>query len=119
MAVLAAVGMARRSMFWGYEVAHGWQLSVVALFVGYYIFALRQYGRWLRASFADLEHKRVWQSLVAVLAMLAVYVVYTSNAGELPREYLSQVISVVPVARRANTEKVVSYVIYLEGDIPE
>ena len=72
--------------------------GVVALFVGYYIFALWQYGRWLRASFADLEHKRVWQSLVAVLAMLAVYVVYTSNAGELPREYLSQVISVVLVA---------------------
>ena len=35
---------------------------------------------------------------VAGLAMLAVYVVYTSNAGELPREYLSQVISVVLVA---------------------
>jgi hypothetical protein len=40
----------------------------------------------------------VWQSLVFALALLAVYVIYTSNAGELMREYLSQVISIVIIA---------------------
>ena len=40
----------------------------------------------------------MWQSLVFALALLAVYVIYTSNAGELMREYLSQVISIVIIA---------------------
>ena len=58
----------------------------------------RQYGRWLLDNYADLDHKEVWQSLVFALALLAVYVIYTSNAGELMREYLSQVISIVIIA---------------------
>ena len=28
--------------------------------------ALRQYGRWLRDNYADLEHKEVWQSFVVL-----------------------------------------------------
>ena len=40
----------------------------------------------------------MWQSLVFVLVLLAVYVIYTSNAGELMREYLSQVVSIVIIA---------------------
>ena len=62
------------------------------------MWAVRQYGRWLRDNYADLEHKEVWQSLVFALALLAVYLVYTSNSGELMREYLSQVISIVIIA---------------------
>ena len=62
------------------------------------IYSLWQYGRWLLDNYADLEHKEVWQSLVFALALLAVYVIYTSNAGELMREYLSQVISIVIIA---------------------
>ena len=89
------VGMAQRNMFFGYELPHYYQLAVIAVFVVYYIFALRQYGRWLRDNYADLEHKEVWQSLAFALVLFAVYVVYTSIAGELMREYLSQVISIV------------------------
>ena len=96
--IFAVVGIAQRSMVWGYEVAHYWQLAVVAVFVIYYIVALRQYGRWLLDNYADLERKEVWQSLVFALVLLAVYVIYTSNAGELMREYLSQVISIVIIA---------------------
>ena len=94
----AAVGIASRSEFWGYQVVHYWQLGVIAVFVVYYIMALRQYGRWLLDNYADLERKEVWQSLVFIIALLAVYVVYTSNAGELVREYLSQVITIVIIA---------------------
>ena len=35
----------------------------------YMVRALRQYGRWLRDNYADLEHKEVWQSFV-VLAIV-------------------------------------------------
>jgi hypothetical protein len=46
-------------------------------------------------NYADLERKEVWQSLAAVMVLLMVYMIYTSNAGELLREYLSQIISIV------------------------
>ena len=98
IAVFAVEGINRRDMFWGWELPHYWQLAVIAVFISYYIYALWQYNRWLLDNFADLEHKEVWQSLVFVLALFAVYMVYTSNAGELMREYLSQVISIVIIA---------------------
>lgn len=93
--IFAIVGIAQRSTFYGYELAHYWQLVVIAVFITYYIYALWQYGRWLLDNYADLDHKEVWQSLVFALALLAIYVIYSSNAGELMREYLSQVISIV------------------------
>ena len=96
--VAAVVGIAQRSTFWGYELAHYWQLAVVAVFVVYYIFALRRYGRWLLDNYADLERKQVWQSLLFAIILLAVYVIYTSNAGELMKEYLSQVITIIIIA---------------------
>jgi hypothetical protein len=94
----AALGIAGRSEFWGYQVVHYWQLGVIAVFVVYYIISLRQYGRWLLDNYADLEHKEVWQSMVFIIVLLAVYMVYTSNAGELVREYLSQIITLVTIA---------------------
>ena len=94
----AALGIAARSEFWGYQVVHYWQLGVIAVFVVYYIIALRQYERWLLDNYADLEHKEVWQSMVFIIVLLAVYMVYTSNAGELVREYLSQIITLVIIA---------------------
>ena len=94
----AAVGIAQRDMFYGFELPHYWQLGVIIAFVVYYIFALRQYGRWLLDNYADLDHKEVWQSLVFALALLMVYMLYTTNAGEMVREYLSQVITIVIIA---------------------
>ena len=93
--IFAIVGIDERSSFCGCELPHYWQLAMIAVFITYYIYALWQYGRWLLDNYADLDHKEVWQSLVFALALLAVYVIYTSNAGELMREYLSQVISIV------------------------
>lgn len=98
VAVLGAVGMAQRSWLLGYTLACWWQLGSIAVFITYYIFALRQYGRWLLMSYADLEHKQVWQSLVLALVFFAIYGLYTSNMGALSREYLSQVLTVAIVA---------------------
>ena len=98
VAVLGAVGMAQRSWLLGYTLAHWWQLGSIAVFIAYYILALRQYGRWLLMNYADLEHKQVWQSLALALVFFAIYELYTSNMGALSREYLSQVLTVAIVA---------------------
>ena len=94
----AVVGIVLRSWFWGYQMAYYWQLAVATAFVIYYLRALRQYERWLLDNYADLERKEVGQSMVFAVVLLAVYVVYTSNAGEMMREYLSQGITLVIIA---------------------
>ena len=43
----------------------------------YFIHALRQYGRWLRDNYADLEHKEVWHSFVVLVIMMLVFGTYT------------------------------------------
>ena len=96
--MFAVVGIAQRSTFYGFELTHYWQLAVIVAFITYYIYALREYERWLLDNYADLEHKEVWQSLVFAVALFAVYMIYTSNAGELMKEYLSQVITLVIIA---------------------
>ena len=40
------------------------------------VHALRQYGRWLRDNYADLEHKEVWRSFVVLAIILLMFVVY-------------------------------------------
>ena len=42
----------------------------------YMIYATRQYGRWLRDNYADLEHKEVWQSFIIVALTLVVLILY-------------------------------------------
>ena len=96
--VTAVVGIARRDEFWGYDVLPYCQLALIVGFIIYYALALRHYGRWLRDNYSSLEHKEVWQSLAFALGLFVVYEVYTSNGGELMREYLSQVITLIIVA---------------------
>ena len=96
--VFAFVGILHHSMFWGREIAFYWQLAVITAFVTYYIYALWQYNRWLLDNYSDLDSKEVWQSLVFLLVLLAVYAVYTSNTGGLMREYLSQILSIAIIA---------------------
>ena len=49
----------------------------------YMVRATRQYGRWLRDNYADLEHKEVWQSFVVLAFMLLLFVFYTF-VGDVP-----------------------------------
>ena len=59
----------------------------------YMVRALRQYGRWLRDNYADLEHKEVWQSFVVLAIILLVFVIYVftslsiCHAGHCPCTY--------------------------------
>ena len=89
--VLAAVGIARRDEFYGFDLTTYWQIAVMTLFVLYYIHALIQYGRWLRENYADLEHKEVWQSLLLAASLFVVYEIYFTNPGEMAKEYLAQI----------------------------
>ena len=93
--VAATVGIVRHDEFYGFEMTTYWQLTVMIVFVIYYIYSLVKYGRWLHENYADLEHKEVWQSLLFVVALFAVYEIYFTNPGEMAREYLAQVNTVV------------------------
>ena len=56
-------------------------LVLVVAFIIYMVVAVRQYGRWLRDNYADLEHKEVWVSLTLLigLVLLLMSYEYTDN----------------------------------------
>ncbi len=51
---------------------------------------LRQYGRWLRENYADLEHKEVWQSYLVIGAMALPIAFYNLAASSITIEKLLQ-----------------------------
>lgn len=63
----------------------------------YMVRATRQYGRWLRDNFADLEHKVVWQSFFVQAIMLLVFVIYAFINEGITFPYAIQVIGAVLV----------------------
>ena len=71
-------------------------LLLLSIFIVIYMVrATRQYGRWLRDNYADLEHKEVWQSFV-VLAFILLLIVFYAFVSEGPLfQYAMQVIGIV------------------------
>ena len=61
----------------------------------YMVRATRQYGRWLRDNYADLEHKEVWQSFVVLAIILLMFVVYALTNENQIFIYVMLVISAV------------------------
>ena len=61
----------------------------------YMVYSLRQYGRWLRDNYADLEHKEVWQSFVVLAVILLVFGTYALSGRGMVFEYILQVAVVV------------------------
>ena len=51
------------------------QVLIVA-FIIYMMVAVRQYGRWLRDNYADLEHKEVWLSVVLLIGLMLLLTSY-------------------------------------------
>ena len=96
--VAAAMGIVRHDGFYGFDMTTYWQLTVMIVFVVYYIYSLVKYGRWLHENYADLEHKEVWQSLLFVVVLFVFYEAYFTNPGEMAREYLAQVNTIVIIA---------------------
>lgn len=91
---VAGVVMHREDCF---DVMHYWQITVISLFILYYIRALLQYGRWLRENYADLDHKEVWQSLLFIVILFIIYEIYSTNPGVMSREYLAQFNTIIIV----------------------
>jgi hypothetical protein len=65
-------------------------LLVIGLTI-YIIRALRQYGRWLRDNYADLEHKEVWQTFIVLASILLLLSYYVFGAGGPTYEYIIQI----------------------------
>ena len=51
------------------------------LLTAYMAYSVRQYGRWLRDNYADLERKEVWHTQLAVMVCLLVFVFYWAEGG--------------------------------------
>ena len=56
-------------------------LVIALAFIIYMVVAVRQYGRWLRDNYADLEHKEVWLSLALLIGLMTLLMSfeYTDN----------------------------------------
>jgi AraC-like DNA-binding protein len=61
----------------------------------YMVRATRQYGRWLRDNYADLEHKEVWQSLVVLAVILLVFGIYAVTNFDSVYQYILQLNTIV------------------------
>ena len=70
---------------------------LTALFVLYMVFAVRQYGRWLRDNYADLEHKEIKVSLLVLTAFLLFLVLYAITEYGRVAAYLMQVDTLVVI----------------------
>ena len=69
----------------------GYFLLAVIGFTVYMVRQVRQYGRWLRDNYADLEHKEVWQSLLVLAVIMFLFVYYVTGYGSITYEYIIQV----------------------------
>jgi len=61
----------------------------------YMVRALRQYGRWLRDNYADLEHKELWQSFMLLGIMLLVFAIYSFSVKTMVYKYIAQVNDII------------------------
>ena len=90
MVIMMGVNIANRSdalLPW----MQGYILLAVIGFTVYMVREVRQYGRWLRDNYADLEHKEVWQSLLVLAVIMFLFVYYVTGYGSITYEYIIQV----------------------------
>ena len=64
------------------------------IFTAYMMFAVKQYGRWLRDNYADLEHKEVMQSNLLII-LFSLFVIFYGLAENTITSYLVQFIGLV------------------------
>jgi AraC-like DNA-binding protein len=61
----------------------------------YMVRGIRQYGRWLRDNYADLEHKEVWQSFLVLAVILLGFGIYVFTSEGPVYQYAMEVIYVL------------------------
>ena len=75
----------------GLDLMHTCQIGIIIIFIIYFVYMLVKYNRWLNENYADLDHKEVWQSMLFAVVLFIIYQIYATNPGDMSREYLSQV----------------------------
>jgi len=76
-------------------VVYAYFLLMCTGLIIYMVRATRQYGRWLRDNYADLEHKEVWQSFLVLAAILLMFAFYAFTSKGPAYQYAMQAISAV------------------------
>ena len=74
---------------------YGYFLLAAVGFTIYMVCAVRQYGRWLRDNYADLEHKEVWQSFLVLAVIMLMFSYYIVGYGGMTYEYIVQMCGLV------------------------
>ena len=88
--ILSAVSVGMRS-YALVQWMQGYFLLMAVGFTAYMVRQVRQYGRWLRDNYADLEHKEVWQSLLVLAVIMFLLVYFVTGYGSITYEYIIQV----------------------------
>lgn len=70
-------------------------LLVYVIFTIYMGFAVKQYGRWLRDNYADLENKEVRLSHALITVILLLIMIYGFDGEDLTISYIVQFISII------------------------
>jgi len=100
VAVIVVISLADLFMV-GLDVPHASTIHIVlsCIFLFFIstllVHAVRQYGRWLRDNYADLEHKEVWQSFVVVVLFFLSSLNYSIFTKLLVWETLMQVFDLI------------------------
>jgi len=61
----------------------------------YMVRATKEYGRWLRDNYADLEHKEVWQSFVVLAVIILVFGIYSFSSKGQAYLYVQQMNDII------------------------
>ena len=78
-----------------FPMLYAYYLLLIIGIIIYMVRATRQYGRWLRDNYADLEHKEVWQSLLVLATILLGFGFYAFELQGLFYKYAAQVNTII------------------------
>jgi len=98
IAVVVVICLANLLLFAyaGINIPVGYVFLVMLLIISVLmVLAVRNYGRWLRDNYADLEHKEVWLSFVVLAAFMLNTVFYNISDGNVVNEMVIQAMDIV------------------------
>ena len=95
--ILSAVSVGMRS-YALVQWMQGYFLLMAVGFTAYMVRQVRQYGRWLRDNYADLEHKEVWKSLLVLAVITLLFCYYVVGYGSITYEFIIQLCGIALVA---------------------
>ena len=102
-----------------FPVLYAYYLLLIIGIIIYMVRETRQYGRWLRDNYADLEHKEVWQSLLVLATILLGFGLYVFELQGLFYKYAAQVNAILLTCFLVwRVETLSDLSIYQEQDLP-